>query len=92
MSNYQDAEGMKLAANTIRNMRRENEILRAKVDTMNIFATMLGAIVPRQSVGMEEDISYKLDKRAEEIMKEHAASMAPAAAPRRIRDNDVVQF
>lgn len=66
------------AREEIRRLRRENEILHAKVSTMELFATVLNTEPwsPRQ--GMGEDIAWKLDKKATELAEE--AKRLPVAA------------
>jgi hypothetical protein len=55
-------EAMEYAAHEIRQLRRENEILRAKVSTFELMASLL----PRQNVGDNRgctiDAAWKLDR------------------------------
>lgn len=53
------------AAAEIRQLRRVNEILQAKVDTMDLFAMVLVTQPTRQSIGMGEDIAWKLEREHE---------------------------
>jgi hypothetical protein len=55
------------AAAEIRELRRTNQILQAKVDTMDTLAAFLFSEPPRPSVGMAEDIAWKLDRAVEEL-------------------------
>lgn len=56
------------AAAEIRGLRRANEVLQAKVDTMDLMAAMVFSTPPgRPSVGKGEDIAWKLDQEIAKI-------------------------
>lgn len=51
------------AASKVRELRRHNEILQAKVDTMELLAGFVYARVPEpRSMGAEEDIAWRIDR------------------------------
>lgn len=51
------------ASAEIKTLRRANEILQAKVDTMDLLAAMVFSVPPQQrSVGMGEDVAWRLDQ------------------------------
>jgi hypothetical protein len=66
----------------IRLLRRQNEILRAKVDTMDLFACVLHAQPAASLQGYSEDIAWKLEKEIQAIdaVKTDGATNATAAA------------
>lgn len=47
-------------------LRRENEILRAKVEVMDLFACVLNTQPARQSVSMGEDVVWRISVYMEE--------------------------
>lgn len=64
------------ARHEILNLRRENEILRAKVEVMELFACVLHTQPARASQGMAPDVAWALQK---EIDKIEAAANVKAA-------------
>ena len=46
----------------VRDLRRQNEILGAKVQTMDTLAAFLFAQPPNHSMGAEEDIAWRIEK------------------------------
>ena len=71
-----DKDLLLAAREDILSLRRVNDILRAKVDTMELFATVLRTTVFRQAEGFGEDIAWRLLKAVEE-MDEAKAKKAP---------------
>jgi hypothetical protein len=57
------------AKSEIEQLRRRNEILAAKVDTMELFACVLHTQPASISIGQSEDIAYQLQQEIEELMK-----------------------
>lgn len=56
------------AASEIRQLRRRNEILEAKVQMIDVFTTVLLSQPPQQGGGSASaDISYALDRKVEEL-------------------------
>lgn len=55
------------AADEIQQLRRRNEVLNAKVDTMNLFATVLNTQPAYSPEGASPDIAWILLRKAEEI-------------------------
>lgn len=64
------------AMHEIRNVRRENEILRAKVEVMDLFACVLMTQPARQSQGMSPDVAWALEKKITELASEDVARAA----------------
>jgi len=63
-------------------LRRENEILRAKVEVMDLFACVLHTTPARHSQGMSEDVAWALERKLAEIAREEsvaAAEMGPVS-------------
>lgn len=61
--NDHEMSALLLQAHTeIVNLRRANELLRARVDTMDLFATVLFTQPYQVSQGMAEDVAWKLRK------------------------------
>lgn len=58
------------ASEEIRGLRRENEILRAKVGVMEFFQVVLHTSPAYPSQGMGEDVVWKMQKRLDEIAEE----------------------
>ncbi len=58
---------LKEAAYEIRDLRRRNEILSAKVEVMDLFAMVLNTEPARRGQGMSSDVAWQLDKAATEI-------------------------
>lgn len=56
------------AANEIRALRRENEILNAKVEVMELFACTLHTSPARKNLGaMHPDVLYQLTEKIDEL-------------------------
>lgn len=70
------------AQHEILDLRRRNEVLQAKVDTMDLFALVLRTQPAYQSVGMGEDVAWLIDKEVQEITRREAVQKTPEAAPR----------
>ncbi len=62
----EDDHLLQWAMEEIRILRRRNELLQTKVDTMDTLAAFLAAKVPEQSQVMAEDVVWRLQKRIEE--------------------------
>lgn len=54
------------AAEKVRQLRRHNEILGAKAETMEMLSAFLFSQPPRSSMGTEEDIAWRIDKHLQE--------------------------
>lgn len=50
------------AASKVRELRGRNQVLQAKVDTMDLLAAFLFAKPIEQSGGAEEDIAWRIDQ------------------------------
>ena len=71
------------AQHEIIGLRRRNEILQAKVDTMDLFAVVLRTAPAHQSMAMGEDVAWLIDKEIQEINRREAAqSETREAVPR----------
>ncbi len=57
------------AAEEIRRLRRENEILRAKVEVMDLFAVVINTQPAFRSQPMCVDIAWQLDQAADAAPK-----------------------
>lgn len=55
------------AMEEIRRLRHDNEILRAKVEVMDLFALVLNTTPNRQRVGEGEDVAWFLQKEIQEL-------------------------
>jgi len=55
------------AAHEIRRLRHDNDLLAARVQTMELLGQFLHAQLPRQSEGAVLDIAWALDRRAQRI-------------------------
>lgn len=64
---HNDRYLMLRAADEIKQLRRANEILGAKVEVMELFGMALRASPGNGLNGMSEDIAWRLQQRAEEI-------------------------
>lgn len=69
---------MRQAAEEIRRLQRQNEILDAQVGVVHVFAAALG--LQHASRGMSEDVAHKLEKMAAEAAH-NLVSKAPAGEP-----------
>jgi hypothetical protein len=58
------------ASAEIKQLRRDNEILRAKVEVMDFFALVLNTKPAYPSIGMSEDIAWECEKAAALATKE----------------------
>jgi hypothetical protein len=58
------------AKQEILDLRRENEILRAKVETMDTLANIFFASPPSRTVGMKIDVAWELQKKIDAITAE----------------------
>jgi hypothetical protein len=58
------------AKEEILRLRRENEVLRAKVETMEFFALVLNTKPAYQGVTMGEDVAWQLAKEITRIEEE----------------------
>jgi hypothetical protein len=67
----------------IRDLRRRNEILSAKVEVMDLFALVLNTSPARQSIGMSEDVAWALQKKIDELNKEDEANALQGHAGKR---------
>lgn len=70
------------AQSEILTLRRRNEVLQAKVDTMDLFALVLRTQPAYQSVGMGEDVAWLIEKEVEEINRREAARPQPSERER----------
>jgi len=61
------------AQGEILELRRRNEVLQAKIDTMDLFALVLRTQPAYQSVAMGEDVAWLIGKEVEEINRREAA-------------------
>lgn len=64
------------AQSEILTLRRHNEILQAKVDTMDLFGLVLRTQPQYQSMGMGEDIAWLIDKEVQEMERREKADPA----------------
>ncbi|MCG8694664.1 MAG: hypothetical protein MI806_25945 [Minwuiales bacterium] len=58
------------AIDEIRRLRRQNELLSAKVEVMDVFACVLHTEPARRSGGMAPDIVYGLEQKIEELRQQ----------------------
>ena len=58
---------LRMARDEITRLRRENEILHAKVEVMDLFACVLHTTPARNSQGMAEDAAWLLGKQIDAI-------------------------
>lgn len=68
MNNLEIINSLAWASEEIDRLRRDNQILNAQVHTMNIFALALG--FKPQSVGISEDVVWKMRKQITELQNE----------------------
>ena len=58
-------------ADEIRSLRRQNEILAAKVETVELMAVFLHARPPEhRGIGMSEDVAWKMTREADKLAQE----------------------
>ncbi len=56
------------AAADMRALRRENEVMRAKLDGFDLAVQLLYATPPQKhGIGMSEDMAWRLEREAEQI-------------------------
>lgn len=67
IDNKEMARLLRGAEEEIRLLRRVNEVLEAKVQTMELFATVLHTRPAERGGGMAEDIAWKLGRAAEAL-------------------------
>lgn len=67
------------AKSEIMMLRRENEILRAKVEVMDLFAVVLHTEPARSGRGVAPDVAWALQKESDRIEAERQATPAVAA-------------
>lgn len=60
-------ELLRNAAHEIRDLRRRNEVLSAKVEMIDLFACVLHTQAALRPQGMSPDIAWALEKKAIEI-------------------------
>jgi len=65
------------ARHEILSLRRENEILRAKVETMELFACVLHTKPASNGQGMSPDVAWALQKKIDEIKAEPTPPPTP---------------
>lgn len=63
----EEKDTLQRAINEIRDLRRTNEILSAKVEVMELFALVLNTKPNYPTQGMSEDIAWRMQKRVDEI-------------------------
>lgn len=56
----------------IRTLRRQNEILSAKVEMIDLFATVLYTKPHEPIVGMSEDVAWKLQRAIDQVDSERS--------------------
>ena len=61
-----DPHTLRDAANEIRSLRRQNELLSAKVEMIDLFAQVLNTKAAERSAGASPDIAWQLDKMVRE--------------------------
>jgi hypothetical protein len=61
---------LRSAANEIRDLRRRNELLNAKVEMIDLFACVLQTQAASRSVGASPDVAWALDKKVDELQQE----------------------
>lgn len=69
MNSTEAIEMMRRASSEIKDLRRQIEHLAPKAAAYDNLAVVLG-LLPRPSVGMAEDVAWRLDKRVEELKAE----------------------
>lgn len=70
MKNHELIILLNQGAEEIRMLRHRNEVLEAKVSVMDLFATVLFTKPHQQSVGMGEDVAWKMAKVAADLFEE----------------------
>ena len=69
------------ASEEIRRLRRSNEIMNAQLHIVEIFEMALRHSMDKQSIGMGEDIAWKLDKLLAEVQIEIEATQSKPKPP-----------
>ena len=73
---------MRLAIDRLRDARRANDILQARVDTLDLLSAFLFATPPqRGSQGMGEDAAWLLQRELDRMEKEKAAGQIGENGP-----------
>lgn len=65
------------AKHEIVSLRRENEILRAKCEVMDLFACVLHATPADRSQGMSSDVAWALEKEITRIEEQEKPQVVP---------------
>jgi hypothetical protein len=79
---------MRMAIDQLRELRRANEILAARVDTMDLMATFVLARPPeRRAQGMGEDAAWLLERELDRMRPKQPATAAELAAILNAEDN-----
>lgn len=78
------AQLMTNAAHEIRDLRRRNEVLAAKVEMIDLFAPVFRTRPDFPSVGMSLDVVWELDKKAAELHEASAPQAPQSDAERKI--------
>lgn len=76
------AELLTNAAHEIRDLRRRNEVLAAKVEMIDLFALVFRTRPDYPTVGMSPDVAWALDKKAAEIHEETKPRPPAAWSPK----------
>jgi hypothetical protein len=66
------------ARQEIDQLRRRNEVLQAKVDTMHLFEMVLHTKPAIHTVGMAEDVAWKLQREIDRLDEEERQAPDPA--------------
>lgn len=72
----EDKRTMQMAAAEIRQLRRINEVLTAKVEVMELFGLVFRTQPNYGSQGMAEDVVWKIERSIEAFDRERAQSAA----------------
>lgn len=71
---------MRMAIDTIRDLRRENEILQAQVDVMELFGLAMRTSPAYRTQGMGEDAAWLLQQELEKMERAQAEQTLAASA------------
>lgn len=74
----EDKRTMQQAAEEIRQLRRENEILGAKVEVMELFGLVFRTQPNYGNRGMSEDVVWKIERAIEAHEKDRASQSVAA--------------